>query len=621
MQKLLIGYLVLTGFLAAIALAVPSLVVFGFFLLILPGIILSLAPTAFLWGCMFAIFWWPGRMILGDILAAIIAIGITAALLYSIPSSSRTAARALLAASVLPDVVPSRPIAPRGDIRIDLNWPRWDNRNPPVAGPVRAYACDNLCMALLFTPGVTSVTVNASSDFTPEQHRGGPGPLRPGAQTYRLVPKAQCGARAIQPDLEGNVGLFGKNLEENRALDTEWKLRLSTEFCLTSSPPIERFALLLREGRYAWPEKPATPRRRWSLAPGPAQIDYAEIRDGAGKVLARQLVGKVSMLARPFAIAGTGGIANFAFGWAKQDLSNARRHATVDLLKLLKAHSTLGTTPVSQTLLPRLRTHLQAAVADTARPAEDPVFNTLEVYFAGISEAPLGDEDRALVDALLSDQRIIAYPGLYHLKKLPPAQHAQVRATIVRRLLAEVDLARLRNPGFSGFLRESPPAAFATPTADEQRLLAAPELRGLVPGMIARQSDRGAAAVPLLLDVLRYHGPALNAVVASRESSAGRSDGLDEHRSLIDAAREALCRLGPVAAPALPEVERLIATGAISAWQREGHRGAAWNLTLARLGKPLEALSNPEHMSGSDATHRRNLADRLERFDPERSCD
>jgi hypothetical protein len=46
--KALKRYLLVTGLGAFIALAKPDLVVVGYFLLLIPGLLLSLAPTAFL---------------------------------------------------------------------------------------------------------------------------------------------------------------------------------------------------------------------------------------------------------------------------------------------------------------------------------------------------------------------------------------------------------------------------------------------------------------------------------------------------------------------------------------------------------------------------------------------
>jgi hypothetical protein len=58
----------------------------------------------------------------------------------------------------------------------------------------------------------------------------------------------------------------------------------------------------------------------------------------------------------------------------------------------------------------------------------------------------------------------------------------------------------------------------------------------------------------------------------------------------------------------------------ITTMRLRGHGGTDWNLMLVRLGKPLDAIRKPESLSGSEANYRRNLQEKLRRFDPERSC-
>lgn len=154
------------------ALAAPWLVVLGLILGIIPGIVLGLAPTAFLWGCVFAGSWLASRSLLGDTGVAIAAAGvITAVLMFAVTEPNRAASRAAHKASLLPDVTPPGRLKMAGDIRIDLPWPKWDNENSKGQAGLRGFACDNLCVALLFTPGVTSVTINSLTTLTSSEER------------------------------------------------------------------------------------------------------------------------------------------------------------------------------------------------------------------------------------------------------------------------------------------------------------------------------------------------------------------------------------------------------------------------------------------------------------------
>jgi hypothetical protein len=591
-------------------------VVLGFFLLIIPGLLLSLAPTAFLWGCIFAAAWWLCRTALTDGQAAVAALTLTAVFLVMVPWPSRLAGQKTLTASVLPNVTPSERVKPVGDIRLDSASPRWDNKNPPVNGHVRAFSRDNLCVALLFTPDVKSVTVNSSSDFTPEQHRNGAGGFATGARTYRLLPRAQCGGREIKVDLEGRVGLFGKTLEENRTIAAEWNLRLATEYCVVAEEAIHRFDMMLRSGAYEYPEKTKYRPSSWSLASTPAYVDYAEIRDGSGIVLLRRLISRVHVLAWPFAISPTGGIENFRFGWGRSRLSNDGEFAEAGLLEVLKGHSTLADPVAAIDLLPRIRSRLQQVVADrTIRPS-DPAFETIEAYFAELAGRPLQEQDLALARALILDDRITSFRGLHHLQKAPAEQHRQIRQAIVQRLLTTSDAKALRRSEFSGFLEGSPAGVFSNLSDEEVRFLASPERRVAARGLVARLADVGSVAVPLVTDILRHHGAALAAVLASRENAPGRSAGIEMHSGMVDGARMALCRLGPAAASDLLVVEAMIADGTIP----EYSLGSEWDLTLLRLGKPLESIRKPKNLSGTEAQYRRSMQEKLDRFNPDRSC-
>ena len=66
MQELLVRYLWVTGIGAAIALAMPWLVVVGLMALIVPGVILGAMPSAFAYGVVFALGWFPLHRVIGD---------------------------------------------------------------------------------------------------------------------------------------------------------------------------------------------------------------------------------------------------------------------------------------------------------------------------------------------------------------------------------------------------------------------------------------------------------------------------------------------------------------------------------------------------------------------------
>lgn len=618
MLKFLILYLAVTGIAACAALLMPGLVVIGMFLLILPGLFLAMAPTAFLWGALFTIVWLPARMLLGDAGGGVAAAAATAAILVAIPWPSHIAGLRRLEASILPDIVPAAPIQPAGDIRLDLRSPERDRK---LGGPgkSRIYRCNDLCLTLLFTPGVTSVTVNSSAGFTPDEHRRGTGGLDPGARTYRLIPKGECGDRAVE--LERPSGLFGSP-DERQATAAAWNLKLATEYCIVADPPLDRFDLVIVEGGYQYPDPDHSVRLDpWSLKSVPAQVDYAEIRDGTGEPVLRRLVSRVDVLDMPFHVRPSGGIENFRFGWGRRRLNNAGLYASVSLVETLETHNILSAAALPDDLQPRISERLQRAVADPAPTAADPAFATMGAYLAGLAGAPLSDEDVALVRTLVLDGRLVEYHDLYRLEDIPPAQYREIGKAVVGRLLAEPDVKVLRASGLSAFLEASPEGSFAVLSEDERRLLAHPERRMQAGGLIARLSDHGPGAIPRLIEILRHHGTAMGVIIDSRErSSTERSDLYKAHRLTVESARIGLCRLGPAASAALPEIEAMIEAGTIPGRAFAGSERNAWNLTLLRLGKPLDSIPKPDNMSGTEAAYRSQLQYKIDRFDPKRSC-
>ena len=621
MQKFLTVYLLVTGIVAAVALAMPGLVVLGFFLLILPGLILSVAPTAFLWGCVFTAGWFAARILLGGTLLTVFAAGaITAVALMAVTQPNRSAGKAAYLASLLPDITPPGRIAMQGDIRLDLPGPRWDNINSRGKSGQRGFSCDNLCLALLFTPDVTSVTINNSRRLSAQEHRTGTGGFDPEARTYRLVPKSQCQDGVLLPDLTGANGLFGGKPEEGKALNAEWNLKLANEVCLTRSAPIGRHDILVRRGSYGGPIERAA---SWSLAPPEPSIEYIEIRDAEGSVRLRRFKSSVRVLSRLLYIDGEGGIENFRFGWGTTKISNRPEYGEINLLRELEAHTTTVGKVSGKDLLPAMRDQLRTALADRTIAGDAPAFQVLPAYFDALAN-PLRPEDLAIVSGLARDDRIARYEGIWKLGTLPREQQQEIRTALVERALATDMPAKLLKSAANLFLDKLPEGSFSVLTAEEEQLLARPQKRWAMPSLIARLNEAGPERVPLLLSLIREHSLALREnqedARARRIRSYDKSQENDGHRSVMHAARTALCRLGPSASAALQPLEDMLTSGIMGENEVSGHNGVSWQMTLARLGKPIEQLKKPTRLSGTDEAHQQRIRNKLERFDPNRHC-
>ena len=335
LQKYIALYLGVTGVPAVVALLFPGLVMLGMYLLVVPGLILGAAPTAFLWGCVFAAFWVAVKTPLGDTVLAALAAGLlTGVSLYAVTQPFRIAGNALYRETLLPDVNPPSRIAMTGDVRIDVPLPRWDNVNKRGRRGQRGFACDNLCLARLFTPGVKSVTINRSGGMIHTDAGAGGQAFDPEARTYWLTPKAECADGGLRSDLEGRRGLFRGPVEEGRALAARWELWLANAVCLQRSAAIGRHDILIRHRR----ERAAARwRQNWSLVARVSKREEIEVQDASGAVLLRRLQLSVFMPSRLLAIGFEGGPDSMRAGWSGETLTNGGNVEA--MLGLLEEHT------------------------------------------------------------------------------------------------------------------------------------------------------------------------------------------------------------------------------------------------------------------------------------------
>lgn len=620
--KFLKWYLIITGVMTLVAMAVPDLVVIGLFLLILPGLILGASPTSFLWGVIYSLFWVAIRTCVDKKTTSLLAIPATALLLWAIPQPSRLIANHRLETYKLDNITAAKPVRVFGNIRIDSEFPRWDNKNEDHLG-FRPYACDNRCIALLFEPGVTSVTVNKMSDISFEALRSGVSRLHNLARTYRLLPKAQCGANSLIPDLEGRAGYFGKTMQDNHAFSADWAARLTSDVCFTGSAPLKTYDMLIRTGN--WQSEPDISRhdQQWSLGAGNVKGDYAEIRNGKGDVLYRYFAPRVSAVAFPLYINYIGS-SRSAFGWGRGVVPKKQGWTSGE--KLLEDVLDVRRTVDTARLLQNVRSTLKQTIADSSQPADNPAFKNIDDYIKLIEKSGATEDDARIITTLINDPRLDDLQGAWALPKIFSAtQLEMLRPAIVRKLLS-VPADRQTQPTQLGrVLFDWPEGAFAKTDPDTRALLKDPAKRHLATGLIARQSDQGAAAVPLLVDILTYHVDAWYQLDNDDTafSSAQTHERVATHRNVINAALNGLCSLGPKAGAALPALMALEKGGKLKGDDKSKYEAVSqrkWDRTLARIGKPVASFHKPNDVSGGDESYRRKIAYFLEHFDANRDC-
>lgn len=572
-------YLIITGLGAFVALAVPSLVVIGMFLII-PGLVLGVMPTAFLYGVVFALV----RLLLGNLVSGVplnILSGVaTLALFWAIPQPGLASARAWLASLKEPDILASAPIALKGDILVTR----------PFEG-----GCDALCAALLKTQGVTSVRIRA----------------RDGASTFRIAPNTAAGTRAKAIGyglLEKTKYVASDPLAGQRGLEAEWNLMLSEGKALLvgDDRPTPDFSISIEDG-------PAVEGRNqrasldWSLKPSTPQRKALTVTDAGGRVLLRQSILSLFLPSAPLTIGGSGGIENFRFGWQRRRVGDGKMWAEVPVETLLLAHTNISRGVDMEAANAKTREKLSRALDDPLKPTGDPAFSLANQWMDSFraKDGPLGDSDRKLLARIFEDPRVQDPDGAWAIIARVDDDATDLRRSAARRYLAASDKKKAR--GWVNVLAGLPTGRFATQLAEEREILADPATSHFATGLIKRQGDRGVDAVPDLLRLLReysLHDPG--------------KYGFSDLTEGVNAARSGFRQIGPDASFARSEIEQLLASPGLDYRYKQLGR-QEWDILLVVLGRPVETLTKPQNLSGTDARYRERILQRASKpYDPRR---
>lgn len=147
-----------------------------------------------------------------------------------------------------------------------------------------------------------------------------------------------------------------------------------------------------------------------------------------------------------------------------------------------------------------------------------------------------------------------------------------------------------------------PVGTFANPTADEQRIWADPKLY--------------ADAAPFLERLVDTGEPGLQRMIALIQEAAA-IDSWPRREPLVRALRRGFARMGRGAAPALPVVLPLFAQRG-SPLMNEWRDRQRWQMTLVRMGLPIEQLPFPDSFTPDEiAKSRRETLDAVARYTPD----
>lgn len=593
MGKFLRNYLIVTGLAALFTVAAPALVYLLAFFGV--GLILIFTPTAFMWGCIFALCYGVASVAARPVPASVFAAIATAVAVCAIPQPSIRAADAALTEFHLDNVTPADPIRLQGDIRIETI-------SYHIVAPV--HDCDDRCIAILFEPGVSSVTTTRVSSRTFEVMRGEISPPNDSARTYRLMPKAQCGDEAVNLDGRRFVSPFGGTFDQQRSVAAEWSMKLATEYCLAAVPPLKRHDMILRSG--SWYSGDARPPAPFDLSPGrfTARAHVADIRNGKGELLFRRYLVAADALGVPFALLPKGEL--WEFGWFRKfrpDYAESewdRQDAALNAAIVVKRSAAVGDS------IANARNAVQASFLDSTVASGPSAMLVIENYLALLAKGEPLREDVVLVERLLDDPRLGDLPSASLLPRIFSAdQLNSFLPAIIRKLSVAVPVEPARENALGLALEQWPKAVFANPDRATLTLLQNPDLRLRASGLVVRLSDMGERGAPLLADILEKHLPAIDRDPARREL----------HRRTASAAIQAMCYLGTQAASQLPRMRQLEMAAA-----RNLEELSTWDIMMLRLGKPLTEIRIVGGRGSSEQKYVSALSRQLADFDADQDC-
>lgn len=575
-------WLIVWGALACIAFAAPGLVTVGMFLIV-PGLILIAAPTIFLYSLLFVLFKRVMRIPPGWRLNAVAA-ALSVFCGWAVAQPWAVVSHYRFNRANLPEVYPASPIKLAGNIRLETP-PQSSLRKP---GPE---SCRDLCAALLDTPGVTSVALSATGA------RDGDAPV-----VYRLISRDRDRSPSLFPlnpeHILDSFPLMAKGeplsnfqarsaarQRDKQAIAVGWGVRLASTVKLTA----ERLS-----------QSPDFTIRITDIQRGNSEVSISrvEVLDRDGKALLRRSVVTGSALSAPLRFNAYGSIENSHIALSRDRLSNAPANAKLEPIAELFHNTSIATPKADPGAVSSLLDRIRNASRNPATSSDDPDFGLAELWLSTVEwQHPLPPDQLSVLKLVISDPRISVPKRIYagYESEVAPELRDALASRIVHPSTPPETRAQLAR-----LLSRMPAGTFASPSPNEVRAMSDPELRADAYPMIVRLADQGEKAVPTLVAIVRSD--------SSEQKPYYR-------RSVMNAVALAFAILGPEAHRALPEVDAFVSShDEVRFFDSSSMR--AWNVALARMGKPIDRFDWKGYTPQFVARQRENLRKQVERFDP-----
>ncbi len=512
------------------------------------------------------------------------------------------------------DILPASPVKFSGHVRILApqeagKWTKPEGMDGETAADTYPWACDALCLATLRAPDVKSVTVDLWTPATAQSR------LTAHARSFILVPRANCPANAATPVNPGGLQIDRQTERSARpsfgamASSAAWTQWLTKDVCLVEQPARTHADQILEISEYIHgASESARPGRvERPKSPTDIKVQRVELRTASGQPLLRKTVAwtrPLTAILIPTIDVPWKGPTTLEFG--RTTLSNGDRFGSFNAHQILADHTDLNT-GFPALNVDDLKVRLRKLVAQQSIDKDDPALDFVQAWFGSL-ESGSSPQDIELVKALIKHPSIKDFAGVEALVKWLGGEGIMLRDAVGYRLLHDPE------PGgglryLSRTYMAMPEGTFLTSTPTETAILSDPDRRRFAPGLIVRQSDRGADAVPELISILRFH---------LAESRARLDSGKNGRRAAeIDAVRVALCRVGPDAKSAVRDVEALLAQNDIDVTTVNNQ---IWLQTLVRMGKPIAEIFKPDGDFGTDDEFRARMLSIRDEPDPNKWC-
>lgn len=539
MPKALLLALAISGGLSLLVWAMPDLIILGYIMLILPGVVLSLMPTCFLYLCAFSVGYYFARQ-QGPVQASFYGLAALAVLALGVPLALNRESESLLAEERARQRQPAQKVALSGRVAIDMD-------RAGLGDP-----CSDLCQILLFQGTAQEVVVRNLRSKA--------------AQAYRLQ-KGDCNVDLPKLDKMLQASLsFGGNPKRASELAESSKARIASGDCILHSESFAKQEDFTIRWVDEYSDYAFSPLRLEARGPWNRGVELHV----AGRLVGRQTRSNLSLLSLPLHLEPiSNGLGFRGWRWARSGLP--REESKLDRLAMLATMTTTNLDLPATQQVGDLRRHLDLALANPSGP--NTAFVLLPAYYKNLREEGFEVSDRARLARLIQDPRVTDFSYFNWSEKERKNVGPVLRDAMLQRLLYEARNAKELPrgsassnvfPGLAYIAARLGPGTYAgdVPLLDE--LIAAVPQQYRLADLIPRLAEQGNAGVEKLVHLA--------------EAYASRG-----HRE-IDGVRVGLCAAVPHARPLLPRLRAL---------QGNFSEGYGWRGMLIALGAQPSEFRHP----------------------------